>query len=506
MRPSTSSALLVHTKLNYENIRGVGRPRDAEWIARRIDLYLRYSVPSLRRQTVRDFIVWLDCRPGSERDLEAYLPALHEAGVRVTFDGGRELLASFPGEVEHFYITRLDSDDLYAPDAIELISRLHGEHRASQFYRGYTYDLASGAIHRVARRSPPFYSLRFARDEASSSRDFSKWLAPMGSMRGHNVVRDRLRPVPLPDARFCCLRHDANAGQEPRGESVEAPYARREIRSRFGLNCDTPLSLGGPQVRRLLNLKQPPAEGDVAVLLTSWRRPLNLPQQIRAICDQTVRPRELAVWHNGPQAFDGSVIPPGLPVTVVSSSRNAGVWPRFLWAMEFESPFVCVFDDDAIPGRRWLENCLRCMENKEGLYGTAGVVFTDGSRASRKYIGWRKPSKEAVECDIAGHSWFFKRDWLRYYALEPRRGEFDHGEDYHFSMTLQKHLRLGTYVPPHPPDDREWWGSTNDRLGRDQAASWRQPGAEILKQATHDAYIASGWRPIALRTARSAVV
>jgi hypothetical protein len=33
------------------------------------------------------------------------------------------------------------------------------------------------------------------------------------------------------------------------------------------------------------------------------------------------------------------------------------------------------------------------------------------------------------------------------------------GEDMHFSYTLQKYLGLNTYVPPHPKDDKEMWGS-----------------------------------------------
>ena len=102
--------------------------------------------------------------------------------------------------------------------------------------------------------------------------------------------------------------------------------------------------------------------------------------------------------------------------------------------------------------------------------------------------------------DIVGHAWFFKRDWIRYYGLEPRLGEKTCGEDYHFSVALQKHLRLPTLVPPHPPADKSWWGSTNGDLGKDDAALYLKDGeSERRRTAPMQAYLKSGWRPLALR-------
>jgi hypothetical protein len=54
---------------------------DPAWIAARIDVYLRFTVRSLRRQTDGDFGIWLDCRPGSEGDLAMHTTSLAKAGV-----------------------------------------------------------------------------------------------------------------------------------------------------------------------------------------------------------------------------------------------------------------------------------------------------------------------------------------------------------------------------------------------------------------------------------------
>ncbi|MCH8922804.1 MAG: hypothetical protein IIA67_06610, partial [Planctomycetes bacterium] len=90
---------------------------DDDWLARRVELYLRYTVPSLARQTDRRFTIWFDCRADSERQLKPHLNALLAAGVRVTFDRGARLLTDLPSAVRSVYVTRIDSDDLYAPDA-----------------------------------------------------------------------------------------------------------------------------------------------------------------------------------------------------------------------------------------------------------------------------------------------------------------------------------------------------------------------------------------------------
>jgi hypothetical protein len=60
-------------------------------------------------------------------------------------------------------------------------------------------------------------------------------LPAIGGRRGQAVIRDRLRPVPLPHARFCVPRHGANNGGEIGGQRVTCPKASAEIQHRFGL-------------------------------------------------------------------------------------------------------------------------------------------------------------------------------------------------------------------------------------------------------------------------------
>lgn len=240
---------------------------------------------------------------------------------------------------------------------------------------------------------------------------------------------------------------------------------------------------------------------DITAILTVYKRPQNMAAQLAAIRAQTVPPKEIMVWHNSDTAIE---LPNMRGITYVRALPNMGVWPRFLLGMEAKCAHVCVFDDDTIPGNRWFENCSKTMSTHTGLLGTVGVIFMPNvkdtyefgnNRSPYRRVGWPTPNSEVVEVDIVGHSWFFKKDWLRYYALEPRQGNRTCGEDYHFSVAIQKHLKLKTYVPPHPANDKSLWGSIKGvELGTDAVALYRQTGESDNKKRAHAAYRNAGWK------------
>ena len=83
--------------------------------------------------------------------------------------------------------------------------------------------------------------------------------------------------------------------------------------------------------------------------------------------------------------------------------------------------------------------------------------------------GWPSSNTSTVEVDLVGHSWFFRREWLTKFwnDLPPVSGFDFMGEDMHLSFAVQRYLGISTYVPPHPTDDREMWGSTMPQRGVD---------------------------------------
>lgn len=210
--------------------------------------------------------------------------------------------------------------------------------------------------------------------------------------------------------------------------------------------------------------------GEITVILNGYKRPQFLKSQIDAINNQTVKPKEIMLWLNNTEGFDSNLTN---TITTASSNKNFGVWSRFAYALNAKTEYICIFDDDTVPGEMWFENCLETMKTHEGLLGTIGLVFhNDSTYSGHVRYGWDNPNNEPIKVDIVGHCWFFKREWLSTFWRELPPLGFDFvGEDLHFSYTLQKYLGINTYVPPHPNNNQKMWGSLRGwELGLEQHA------------------------------------
>lgn len=210
---------------------------------------------------------------------------------------------------------------------------------------------------------------------------------------------------------------------------------------------------------------------EVTVVLNLYKRPENLVPQIEAIRNQNLKPKEVILYQDPIATSDSQ--PVQIPSSVKScidtieiGNKNKGVWERFRFARDnAQSKYVCVFDDDTIPGKRWLENCHFEMMHNEGLYGTIGIVllkesgYPFGGKENFFRVGWDGNISETTEVDFVGHSWFFKKDWLVELFKSPAYIQQKvAGEDIGFSCMLQK-VGIKTYVPPHPYRQYDYFGS-----------------------------------------------
>jgi hypothetical protein len=232
---------------------------------------------------------------------------------------------------------------------------------------------------------------------------------------------------------------------------------------------DIPFSPNGEHSWRILtNLKNNPVlpenNSDITAVLNLYKRPHVLRQQIDSLRNQTVPPKEIIIWKNYAEGYN---IPEDIKadksLIIIDSSKNLGVWARFAISIMANTEFVCVFDDDTIPGNKWFENCLTTMEQVNGLLGTIGLIFKPHpERYMNSYyrVGWSDPVDSITKVDLVGHSWFFRKRWLtELFKILPDYDRFlVSGEDMGFSWALQK-IGISTYVPPHPSNDLEMFGS-----------------------------------------------
>lgn len=198
--------------------------------------------------------------------------------------------------------------------------------------------------------------------------------------------------------------------------------------------------------------------GEITAILNGFKRPQFLKEQLLAIENQSIKPKDIMLWQNTDIGFDENLTN---KLCKATSNKNLGVWARFAYALNAKTEYICIFDDDTIPGKLWFQNCLETMKTHEGLLGTIGLIYnSDKSYLPNIRIGWDNPNLTPIRVDIVGHAWFFKREWLSTFWRElPPIGYEYVGEDMHFSHMLQKYLNINTYVPPHPPNNREMWGS-----------------------------------------------
>ena len=208
----------------------------------------------------------------------------------------------------------------------------------------------------------------------------------------------------------------------------------------------------------------------ITVVLNAFKRQDFLKKQIECVFNQTIPAEKVLVWNNGePVDLDGY----GDRVMIANNSENLGVWSRFAYALNAETEYVCVLDDDTFPGPRFFENCMRQMEVEPALLGTRGLRFLSASRYHPfEAFGWNEPNEETEIVDIIGHAWFFKREWLGAFwrELPPLGSSRLVGEDMHLSFMLQKHLGIKSMIPPHPKNDKSVWGS-DPELGMELGTS-----------------------------------
>ncbi len=215
----------------------------------------------------------------------------------------------------------------------------------------------------------------------------------------------------------------------------------------------------------------------ISVILTAWARPQYIEEQVERVLEQTVPPHEIVLWYNNPPPQKGFLemkqrvnFKNEKHVKKILCDHNFGIIPRFAIAPAMEGEYVCIFDDDTMPGERWLENCLNYVDKEKVLCGTIGLRYLSRTelKTEKPRMGWEAMNRTLEFVDLVGHSWFMRREWARYFwDEEPLLRHF--GEDIHLCAMLQRH-GIRTACPPHPPDDRSLWGSVKPELGIDKVA------------------------------------
>ncbi len=215
----------------------------------------------------------------------------------------------------------------------------------------------------------------------------------------------------------------------------------------------------------------------ITIILTGYKRD-NFVEQINAIKNQTIydKIKDIFLWQNEDN-IDLNKYRKEYGIKIFHSKdvnfkfHGRFSLPLILW----ETEYIAIFDDDTIPGNRWLENCLQLSKEKNCIVGANGRTVNNKTieEVFDHTISYNAPIEESTKVDFVGHCWFFKQEWCKYLWYE-KPYTFDNGEDIHFSSACYRHGKIDSYIAKQPYNDRSLWGDCNIHLGSDEHATWKK--------------------------------
>ncbi len=246
----------------------------------------------------------------------------------------------------------------------------------------------------------------------------------------------------------------------------------------------------------------------ITVILNCYKRPQYLQEQINAIRNQTIKPEEVFIWYNRPEDGEQYNINE-LGCKVSTCNHNFKFHGRFAFGLLAQTKYVAFFDDDTIPGNKWFENCLDTINSgSRGILGSTGIYLNGSNYQQHTKIGWNGThNTEPYKVDLVGHSWFMHKNYLRYMWYE-NPISWENGEDIQLSFLAKMKGDVDTFVPPHPENDVELWGSLPDRgskYGNDNQSSWRNSNHMKLRDEIVTTYVKRGYVTVKNRTTTSKI-
>ena len=199
---------------------------------------------------------------------------------------------------------------------------------------------------------------------------------------------------------------------------------------------------------------------NISVVIQTYRRPNNLPEQLSKLENQSIEPHQIIISHtknDRTSEFNFG------DYQVIEFKYDVGFRSKFVTAsaVHHASDFVVIFDDDNMPGRKALENFYDSYKMKPGLYGSLGCDFTEDYYEHSAGRGVQNESIKKVS--FVGQTLFFPVDYLEYYFSQLCPLSIKSGEDDIWFSYLCAQRGINRYVPPH--DDIEKYPAKRMKTG-----------------------------------------
>src|SRR5258706_11477766 len=127
---------------------------------------------------------------------------------------------------------------------------------------------------------------------------------------------------------------------------------------------------------------------DITVILNVYNRPYSLERQLEAIKSQSVEVKDenIFIWYNKGTAKQSAPKNPNHKIFVCN--YNTKFHGRFTASLLARTEFIAMFDDDIIPGKKWLANCLQSIKHCKAILGGSGLTIRSKGYQQHIKHGW----------------------------------------------------------------------------------------------------------------------
>jgi len=210
---------------------------------------------------------------------------------------------------------------------------------------------------------------------------------------------------------------------------------------------------------------------EILVILSGYKRDY-FKEQIAAIkSQQDIIVKEIVVWQNENHVNLDYLREHG--VKIINSDINFKFHGRFTIPLLFDDvEYTAIFDDDTIPGNKWLQNAIRCVDEHGCIAGQNGrnydlntKVFTGAGDSGRM--------PRDTKFDFVGHCWVFRTEVIRSLWMQ-KQVTYVTGEDMQFCLAAKHHLNVDSYCVRQTCNEDA--GQTRGSYASDEHASYKTPG------------------------------
>jgi|TARA_Y100000310_G_scaffold312222_1_gene359300 hypothetical protein len=203
------------------------------WYDKRASLFERFTIPSLKNQTRKDFLLWVTFRPEElfNKTTKKIARVLSESKIDniMSFNGTmftedravwhnvdlKERLAvclsevkKMVGDATHIYETNLDSDDMVHRDFSKTVQeRKYKKHGALYMGKGFAYNTQGRVADWNNPTSNQNYTIMFP---ATEYFDPEKRLKYLKGFKSHEEIPELFKAERLPDGMYCTVIHGDN--------------------------------------------------------------------------------------------------------------------------------------------------------------------------------------------------------------------------------------------------------------------------------------------------------